>query len=686
MAAYLLAAAFVWGGVVMLLDALRAGHEARYLAEQSAMQNLAWEAATRMNHGMVRVYFEEYVMQPETLALLKAAQDPARRDRARQMLFERLETVNAHMQADGFRQLHFHLPNGDSLLRFHQPERYGDNLFEVRHSIKIANTQLKPVFGFEAGRIYSGFRSVFPVVTPEGEHLGSVELSMPFEAVRKEIAELMPQWEFLFVVSAAQHEAILFDSQKPLYAPWLLHGGFWVEDPWRVLPDAPKPLSPAAGCMLQDAVGHPGLTALIDRGESGAVAIAQEAGYALLALTAVRDTQHRLAGYLVGMRKTQEPQQLDISVAVGRLLAALFLAALALTLWWLHHNHLRLRQTKESLARALDAEKKFIASMSHEMRTPLNSVIGYLDLLQDEPLKAQASEFARRAHRSAHHLFALISDILDLSKLDAGQLELMLEPADVAALMHECAEMIAPNVQPGVELKVEVCPVCCTPMIDTMRLRQIFINLLGNAAKFTHAGHIRFFCEADTSEKTRIRLKFGVEDTGAGIAPQKMPELFKPFRRVHGSHYEGTGLGLYLSRTLAEHLGGELTVSSVPGEGSLFLLTLTIECCSSPECISKGYEHLRVLLIEDEPLSIELARELFLNAFGIRLEVVPGTQKALERLSAGGVDLVLAGTPDADVELLRRSFPGVAADALHKPILKEQVARLLSGFPDQGTL
>lgn len=298
---YAAAAVTAWMLLYLLLTFLESGHRKRYLDEQTAMQNLAWEAATRMNHGAVRTYFNEYVMQPATLKILKAAQEPMGRPLSRAQLHHRLEGVNRRLQEEGFRQFHFHLPNGESLLRFHKPDAYGDNLFDVRFSVKIANTELRPVFGFEAGRIYSGFRSVFPIVDPDYGHLGSVELSMPFEALRKAIAELMPEREFLFVVSGKQHERVLFERQKNLYALWALHPDFWIEDPWRILPDAPKPLSSASGCMLKEAVGNPQLKALLDRGVSGTVAVPLEEGnHALMILTAVRDTQGELAGYLVG--------------------------------------------------------------------------------------------------------------------------------------------------------------------------------------------------------------------------------------------------------------------------------------------------------------------------------------------------------------------------------------------------
>ncbi|MGE4294538.1 MAG: ATP-binding protein [Campylobacterales bacterium] len=695
---YMAAGLAAWALLFALLNFLKNGHIERYLDEQAAMQNLAWEAAARMNQGTVRTYFHEYVMRPQTLEILNRAQDPARRANARAQLHHALDAVNRELQNEGFRQFHFHLPGGESLLRFHQPDAHGDNLFGVRYSVKTANTELRPVFGFEAGRVYSGFRSVFPIVDPQYGHLGSVELSMPFEALRKEISQLLPDWEFLFVVSGKQHERVLFDRQKSLYVPWVVHGGFWLEDPWRILPDSPKPVSDVAGCMVEGAANNPQVRALLESGQSGAVAVPVKNGdHALMLLTAVRDTQGELAGYLVGVRPTHEIVRFNWSLYYGLVIGAVLIVFLGLAIWHLSANRRHLQETNAKLDRALAAEKQFIASMSHEMRTPLNSVMGYLELLLDVGLRGQALEFAQKASRSAHHLFALINDILDLSKLEADQLELNNEPTDVAVLMRECADMIAPALKPGVDLRVEVCSVCCSPVLDAMRLRQIFINLLGNAAKFTHRGHIRFFCEADNKEASRIRIKFGVEDTGTGIDPQKMSELFKPFRRAHGRQYEGTGLGLYLSRALAERLGGTLEARSTPGEGSCFTVTIDIECC--PErSVSMDGRRPAVLLIEEEPLAAEVARTLFAEAFDLAIEVAGSEEQALARLSAGGVDLVLldmenpainapslvravrAFNPDTPIAAVATApfvqTGGIDA-VLTKPLQKEPLARLL---------
>ena len=567
----------IWIAIFWLLTFLRGGHEARFLEEQSQIQALAWRAATQMNEGMVELYFHHYVMKDETtLALLKKAQDPATRDAARRALFEHLNEVNKALLARGFRQFHFHLPNGDSLLRFHHPERFGDNLLAVRYSIRTANEQLQTVFGFEAGRIYSGFRAVFPIITPQGEHLGSVELSMPFEALRTKIAHLMPEWEFIFVVSGEQHDRILFDSRRDLYRPWPLHRDFWLEDPDRTLEDSAAALSGPMSCLLEEFMDHPKLNPLIDQRLSGALSLPLGESYGVLALTAVDDIQGQNAGYLVGLTRSDEPAFLDTSVQIGLLISGVLLALLALTIGWLNHNRKELKRAKHELERALAAEQQFIASMSHEMRTPLNSIIGYQDLLLGQPLDQDSRRFVQRANHSAEHLLALISDILDLSKLHAGKLELTHKPIALDGLLQECLEIITPNLRADVKLTLDREPLPCELLGDEMRLRQILLNLLSNAAKFTHHGQIRLCSAISGDKKEGFTLVLSVQDTGVGIDPKRLDGLFAPFKRAHNQSYEGSGLGLFISRNLAEEMGGTLVAKSHPDEGSTFTLTLPL--------------------------------------------------------------------------------------------------------------
>ncbi len=218
----------------------------------------------------------------------------------------------------------------------------------------------------------------------------------------------------------------------------------------------------------------------------------------------------------------------------------------------------------------------FLATMSHELRTPLNSIIGFTGVLLQKiagPLTAEQDKQLGIVRDSARHLLALINDVLDISKIEAGQLRLDCEPFDLRAALAQAGDIVRPlAARKGLDLRAEIAPSVGAWTGDERRLAQILINLLTNAVKFTEAGQVTL--RADIRGD---RLVLAVADTGIGIRPEDHEQIFQPFRQVDsglGRRHEGTGLGLAICRRLAEKLGGTLAVESEPGKGSVFTLDL----------------------------------------------------------------------------------------------------------------
>jgi signal transduction histidine kinase len=238
----------------------------------------------------------------------------------------------------------------------------------------------------------------------------------------------------------------------------------------------------------------------------------------------------------------------------------------------------RLRVAKEAAEQADTAKSRFLANMSHELRTPLNAIIGYTELLQEEAedLGQQALQpDLERIHVSAQHLLALINDILDLSKIEAGKMELLVEPFDLAGLVRDVAVTVQPLVQQnGNNLEVRCAPDLGAVRSDATRLRQCLFNLLSNACKFTQKGTIA----VDVVRKEdggRAWVSFRVSDTGIGMTAEQLQRLFQPFMQADASttrKYGGTGLGLTICRKIARLMGGDVTAESTPGKGSAFTL------------------------------------------------------------------------------------------------------------------
>ncbi|MFW6340965.1 MAG: PAS domain-containing protein, partial [Wenzhouxiangella sp.] len=294
---------------------------------------VSWAATQALQRNSVATYFEEYVLDPRTIEILQAAMEPERRDQARLNLLRHLSPAYERMVEHGVRQFHFHRPNGDSFLRFHHPSRFGDNLFEMRESIRRANTELEPVYGFEVGRVVSGYRSVFPIIDANGVHLGSVELSMPFSILLEELQALMPEHEFQLLLEAAPQRDILFDEQQNLYEPWPASDRFLVEDPNRLRPDSPPPL-PAAIDQVIEVLGQgpaPAAT-LLDEDLPGIRVSTAKDQFAVLR-TPVIDPRGDQVGLLVSYIAEPELAVIDRAFRVRLVGALASLAALFVMLY-----------------------------------------------------------------------------------------------------------------------------------------------------------------------------------------------------------------------------------------------------------------------------------------------------------------------------------------------------------------
>jgi len=232
------------------------------------------------------------------------------------------------------------------------------------------------------------------------------------------------------------------------------------------------------------------------------------------------------------------------------------------------------------VAPAEAARTAFLAHMSHELRTPLNAIIGYSEMLLEEAERRGHTDFVpdlQKIYGAGRHLLALINDMLDLAKIEAGRMELVFEDADVPALVNDVASTIAPLIRKnGNTLDVAVPGDLGRVRTDVTRLRQILFNLLGNAAKFTDQGKIALEVVRDDGA-IGDSLVFRVTDTGIGLTPEQQAKLFEPFTQaepVTARRYGGTGLGLAISRSFAQMMGGAISVESEPGKGSTFTLRL----------------------------------------------------------------------------------------------------------------
>jgi signal transduction histidine kinase/PleD family two-component response regulator len=263
------------------------------------------------------------------------------------------------------------------------------------------------------------------------------------------------------------------------------------------------------------------------------------------------------------------------------------MASIAPALFAMKRSEKELAIAKEAAETAVRAKTEFLANMSHEIRTPMSGIIGFSTLLLETELTTEQKEYAKAVNQSGNHLLTIINDILDFSKIEAGKLSFERIPFDLQVAVKEVTDLLTPSArQKGLALILHYASEAPYRFVgDPGRIRQVLINLVGNAIKFTHEGHVLINIDCEGVPNGKAFLRFSIEDTGIGIPNDKLQNIFEKFTQMDASttrRYGGTGLGLTISKQIVELMEGTIGVSSRPGEGSTFEFTLPLSIDSQP--------------------------------------------------------------------------------------------------------
>ena len=349
-----------------------------------------------------------------------------------------------------------------------------------------------------------------------------------------------------------------------------------------------------------------------------------------------------------------ELSSLEVDSVEGRRRFALLARDVSVELALADH----LREAKESAEQIAAMKATFLANMSHEIRTPLNAVIGMAHLMKRHGLPPDQVVRAERINQAGQHLLGIINDILDLSKIEAGKMVLEAAPLSLRALANDVALMLAERAEAkGIRLEVDCDPLPDQLLGDRTRLTQALLNYLSNAVKFTEQGRVTLRIRQQQESERGVMLRFEVEDTGIGIDPLHLDNLFNAFQQADNSttrKYGGTGLGLAITGELARLMGGEAGVRSVLGQGSVFWFTACLQRAlsmapdsapanlagSAELSLAERFHGSRILLVEDDLVNREVAMELLFDC-KLQVECADDGLQAVAKVKASHYSLIL---------------------------------------------
>ncbi|MEN9598364.1 MAG: hypothetical protein RL596_675 [Bacteroidota bacterium] len=345
-----------------------------------------------------------------------------------------------------------------------------------------------------------------------------------------------------------------------------------------------------------------------------------------------------------------------------------------------------LSETKKQAEEATKAKSRFLANMSHEIRTPLNGIIGTIDLLQHTKLNEEQDELMQSLRSSSTHLLEIVNDVLDISKIEADKLELLEGPCNVQAIIKNVIAISSPRIsalKKDIQLSTQIDPQVEVEIIaDEARIKQVLVNLIGNAIKFTEKGAVTVSVNSNIIDDSLQELFFTISDTGIGISEEHIRMLFIPFTQIDSSatrKHSGTGLGLSICRKIIEEMGGRIWVESAIGKGSSFRFIIPVQINLVKKVHTKQVipiitepipqtKQLKMLVAEDNNMNQLLATKMF-RKIGYGIDIANNGKEAVEMASKTKYDLIFMDIHMPEMDGLEASTTILKTLILNPPVI-----------------
>jgi len=575
------------------------------------------------------------------------------RDKYRKELYEKLTPLYGNLKKFGIKQLHFHFPDTTSFLRFHKPSKYGDNLKEIRYSLVLANTQLKTVSGFEEGRIFNGYRFVYPLIHNK-EHIGSVETSIGFNAIKNISKEIYNTYQYM-VLDKDVVKNKLFSGERKNYDKSFLSDEFYHEansflnykNPQHIHDETISlELFKEINTKLKDTIDPKKLKKHLPLLEYVNI----NGNYYFVNFLPIKNVKNENIGYVVSYGDSKEYKSFLTNFYEEVAFVALIMIILFVFLYKSDLSREKIneisRRERDSALAASKAKSEFLANMSHEIRTPLNAILGFVDILREESKGRKSLEYVEIIHNSSKSLMHIIEDILDFSKIESGKLEIEKVDFDTKSEFEVITHLFsAKSSQKNINLTL-ILDDNLPKVINTdpLRIKQVVANLLSNAIKFTGDG-----------KKVVVQISFkdnylhvNVKDEGKGIAKDKLEHIFEAFSQEDNSttrNFGGTGLGLSISNELIKLLDGELKVKSELGVGSEFYFSVPVGIGKEIKVVEESsknisFEGKKALLVEDNKAN-QMFMKVLLKSLGINFDIANDGIESIEAFSTNRYDFIL---------------------------------------------